>query len=474
MSEDRSHKWLAGIDQLSILITLATFGFALAVFALTPIRAWQWSQRPFPGFVVEQTLVVSDIKTPNWSGIQLGILHPRRIVRVNHQPVESLSDFDQAIDQVSFSQLIPIETIDRNGKRETFPFVAVERFAQQDLLRLFWLPYSVGLIYLIIGGWLYYKRSHTQSARAFAFFCACASIVCGLFFDLFATHFGTWLWTFALSMLGAAFVSLTFLFPEELPLMKTRPWVRLLPYGASFLLSAWAIKTLFETSDPWAYMLPWRYGYAFTAFGILVFLCVMVYRWRRSTSLMTQLQARIILAGAMISFVPIGLWFGASLFGPSIPFDPTLYLPILIIFPAMISLAILRYRLWDIDFIIHRTLIYGVLTVLLAIFYLSGVIVLQFVFRASTGAGGDLAIILSTLGIAALFNPLHHHVQRVIDRRYYRSNYDAQRVLARFSETVRDEVELEKLTRELLDVVNESMQPTTSSLWLQNPKEKNK
>jgi hypothetical protein len=145
---------------------------------------------------------------------------------------------------------------------------------------------------------------------------------------------------------------------------------------------------------------------------------------------------------------------------------------VLVIFPVSIGLAILRYRLWDIDFIIRRTLIYAVLTVLLAFFYLSGVVILQFFMRMLTGAGGDVAIIISTLGIAALFSPLRHRVQHAIDHRYYRGNYDAQRVLARFSETVRDEVELEKLTRALLDVVDETMKPTHLSLWLQNPKGK--
>jgi hypothetical protein len=136
------------------------------------------------------------------------------------------------------------------------------------------------------------------------------------------------------------------------------------------------------------------------------------------------------------------------------------------ILPVSIGIAIVRHQLFDIDILIRRTLIYSIITAMLALFYFGAVVVLQQLFRSLTGAGDDLAIIISTLAIAALFNPLRRRVQNTIDHRFYRRRYDAEKVLARFAETVRDEVELEKLTGELLNVVNETMQPTSVSLWL--------
>jgi len=143
-----------------------------------------------------------------------------------------------------------------------------------------------------------------------------------------------------------------------------------------------------------------------------------------------------------------------------------------LIFPISFVIAILRYRLWDIDVIINRTLVYGALTGTLILIYLFGVALLQSIFRNLTGQGDQLAIVATTLAIAALFNPLRGRIQAVIDRRFYRRRYDAARALAAFSDTVQDEVELEDVSQALLRLVIETVQPSQSSLWLRDVDEK--
>ncbi len=139
-----------------------------------------------------------------------------------------------------------------------------------------------------------------------------------------------------------------------------------------------------------------------------------------------------------------------------------------LIFPISFVIAILRYRLWDIDVIINRTLVYGALTGTLILMYLFGVAILQSVFRTLTGQGDQLAIVATTLAIAALFNPLHGRIQGAIDRRFYRRRYDAARALAAFSGTVQDEVELEDVSQALLRLVVDTVQPSRSSIWLRD------
>jgi len=137
--------------------------------------------------------------------------------------------------------------------------------------------------------------------------------------------------------------------------------------------------------------------------------------------------------------------------------------------PAGVGIAVLRYRLYDIDVVINRTLVYGSLTATLAAAYLGGVALLQGTFRALTGQESQLAIVASTLLIAALFVPLRRRVQSFIDRRFYRRKYDAARTLQDFSIRLREKTDLDGLNTDLLGVVRETVQPAHVSLWLREP-----
>ena len=144
-----------------------------------------------------------------------------------------------------------------------------------------------------------------------------------------------------------------------------------------------------------------------------------------------------------------------------------IFIPALIGFPISIGIAIVRYRLYDIDILINRTLVYGALSATLALIYFGGVATTQAIFRALTGQQEQpqLAIVISTLLIAALFNPLRRRIQRFIDRRFYRRKYDARKTLEAFSAKLRDETDLDALSDDLVGVVKETMQPSRISLW---------
>ena len=134
--------------------------------------------------------------------------------------------------------------------------------------------------------------------------------------------------------------------------------------------------------------------------------------------------------------------------------------------PIAVGIAILRYRLYDIDVVINRTLVYGLLTLLLALMYFGGIVLLQRVFVLLTGQQSTLAVVASTLLIAALFNPLRGRIQAFIDRAFYRRKYDARKTLEAFSARLRDETDLEALNSEVVGVVRETIQPAHVSVWL--------
>jgi hypothetical protein len=154
------------------------------------------------------------------------------------------------------------------------------------------------------------------------------------------------------------------------------------------------------------------------------------------------------------------LWFERAGFALNIAVTPAI--------PISMGIAILRYRLYEIDILINRTLVYGVLTGTLALVYFGGVTVTQAIFRTLTGQveQPQLAIVVSTLVIAALFNPLRRRIQSLIDRRFYRRKYDAAKTLETFSAKLRDETDLDALSDDLVGVVKETMEPAHVSLWL--------
>jgi hypothetical protein len=207
--------------------------------------------------------------------------------------------------------------------------------------------------------------------------------------------------------------------------------------------------------------------------GELVTLAIIqLYRYRRVSSPPQRQQTKWVVFGFA---VPITVYAGGTLpalLFPVLNSPSSLYLPAFVAIQASLQLmiplsfgfAMLRSRLWEIDVLINRTLVYGTLTASLAL-----VIGLQALLRGIINQGNSVAIVLSTLAIAALFQPLRRRIQRIIDLRFYRSKYDAAKTVAAFSATLRQEVDLDQLREQLLAVVQETMQPSHVSLWVRPP-----
>ena len=276
-----------------------------------------------------------------------------------------------------------------------------------------------------------------------------------------------------LHFLGAASFGLfLYLFTDGRFVPRWTRWVALVWIGwqlAEHFFPSWV-------SDPNAWQAATETVVVSGALGTAIY--SQIHRYRHVSNPTQRQQIKWVVFGisvALAGFFGILLALGTS--GADAPTSPgelvayllgytfVGYLVVLLI-PVSIGIAVLRHHLFDIDLIINRTLVYGSLTVMLALVYLGGVVSLQYAFRALAGQGSQIAIVASTLVIAALFNPLRRRIQSFIDRRFYRRKYDAAKTLDVISARLREEPDLDRLSDELLTVVRQTMQPSHISLWL--------
>ena len=267
------------------------------------------------------------------------------------------------------------------------------------------------------------------------------------------------------------FVFSFLLFPDgRLPSARWRPvaWIAAANYlvgGVLGLLWGPLFGEFFPYAEP-PFRLP-DYFVVEVAFSVFIFVnfallalsaVSLVLRLRRATGVKRQQLKWFVYAVALFALV----------FPPSVIVlgDGRLIVFLLPLVPASAGIAILRYRLFDIDIIINRTLVYGALTVLLATTYGGSVIGLQAVLRVLSGQESTLAVVASTLAIAALFNPLRRRLQRFVDRRFYRTKYDARKTLEAFGSRLREETDLNALSNDLVSVARATVQPAHVSLWL--------
>ena len=219
--------------------------------------------------------------------------------------------------------------------------------------------------------------------------------------------------------------------------------------------------------------IPWLNG----VFSLILYIAVIfsqVYRYRRVSTPIERQQTKWVVFGIIMLITGFAVLGILNAFFPALnqndnPYDviPNLAYPLFyLILPFSIGMAVLRSHLYDIDVVINRALVYGTLTLLLGLVYFGLIFSLQFLFQGTFHQTNAIALVISTLVIYALFQPLRRRIQRIIDKRFYRRKYDAARTLAAFSATLRGEVELQQLHDHLLAVVEETMQPTHVSLWL--------
>jgi hypothetical protein len=296
---------------------------------------------------------------------------------------------------------------------------------------------------------------------------------------LLALWFNNWSWV----LLVFPILFILVLFPSGQP--PSPRWRLLIYVGIGMMLTMLFLSTFARELQPvnggWGVHNPigfihlggWVDAYLLPVwFVLLPFLTIgcaaaMFVRFRRARGVEREQIKWLFFASALFVAVYVPSFMSESYSAANNIWDGLFVVGILTI-PAAIAIAILRHRLYDIDVIIRRTLQYALITGLLALVYFGSIVLLQSLFDSVTGEQSPAVIVLSTLLIAALFTPLRHRVQAVIDRRFFRQKYDAQQVLAAFALTARDETDLDSLNGELQRVIDQTLQPEGVGIWLRS------
>ena len=356
----------------------------------------------------------------------------------------------------------------------TFPLVGALIASKRPKNAVGWLCLAVGLLWTLSGVLDYYSYYGATEPGSVPY-------------PVVAAGVSNWVWVPAVGLLGTYAL---LLFPDgRLPSRRWRPlaWLSgavIVLCSVAVLLAPGSLDNLEGVRNPFGLEgAQWLTAVGYTLLPLLP-LCMLasalslVLRYRRSKGEERQ-QIKWIAFAASVVVVVYAIAMIASFIHPSDAWTTAgsvwwlnlltyAVLSSFTLVPIAVGIDVLKYRLYDIDVIINRALVYGSLTAMLVVLYLGGVVTMQTLFRALTGQEQQpqLAVVVSTLAIAALFTPLRRRIQSFIDRRFYRSKYDARKTLESFSVKLRDETNLEALNHELVGVVRETMQPAHVSLWL--------
>jgi hypothetical protein len=342
----------------------------------------------------------------------------------------------------------------------------------------FYATYVVAVNVLSVLGWsavgvlIFLRRSDDTMAFLVSLFLVVfgSATLVELTEVLAAAHPALWLPIEGLRLFGEVLVALFFYtFPTGTFVPRWTRWLTL-AYVAT------RVPVYFFPSSP---INPdnWPNLPSFASFMVFIvsFLAAQFYRYRYVSGPAERRQTKWVVFGTLAAGTGFLITVGSFFFTASEGIMQVSYVTLaqeagislfMLLIPLSIGVAVLRSRLFDIDVIINRTLVYGSLTVTLALVYVGGVVSLQYVLGALTGQGSTLAVVASTLAISALFNPLRRRVQAFVDRRFYRRKYDATKTLESFGSRLREETDLDALSNDVVGVVSTTMQPAHVSLWL--------
>ena len=403
-----------------------------------PFLRWRGHNNHFLGAFFYPRLVVSDSYHPNWNEDELGGQTTHVLSSIEGVPVSSGRDVFTQLRQKQINNTVSL-TLERipalSGDAQSTLSVSLGTFARSDMVVFFWLPYSIGIIYLILGLVVYRLRGSERVGVVFVIFCAFISILTGGLFDQFTFHFFTPVWAFVFPLTGVALLYLSFVFPVETRVFRRRPWFGAVPYVPALILGAANLYSLYFAAGPQLFLQLWLWNFGYIGLSVAVFLILMLDARLSTLSVPVRQQVTVLFWGSIISFGPGGIWTLASMMGLTVPFSWPLFFVVfasLVIFPTSIIYASLRYRLLDLELVFSRGITYTLLVILVTVAYFLVVSLLSALLHDTLLFRNPFVLAVFILILIVFFEPVRRRIQSIVDRHFLLEPFDSRQLLQNF------------------------------------------
>lgn len=464
---NNNKNFLRRVDQFALWLTNIIMVSSLIVLIAVPFLAYRWAQLPFIGAFVEQTLVFNSVEeqgTTPWVGIEAGLKYPFQLISINGQDIRETDEITDILEDHIAGEEVSL-LYRYQGKLNQLT-IKLQKFPPFDFFAFFIVPYIIGWAYFLIGLWVFRIRWHNVTGRAFMIFCASMGIGIGSLFDLYTTHFFSWLWTLSIPIAAASLLTMSFVFPQEATWVRKYPilrWLGILPASTLILLSE---RVLYDFNNPFAYINAWQREYLFASLAILLFLGVAFYRHLRAPTPIVRDQARAILWGSVLAFSPIAYYLARATIEP-IAFNVSAFLPPLVFFPLAIAYAILRHRLLNTDRLIAQGSAYVILAALTGVAYIFLTSIMHTITGIDLPADNSIITIgiIVTITLVFVYDPLRAWVQRNIDILFFRRARGLREHVWEFGHFLKTSVDFPQVVLALRHSLENTVRPAQAYLF---------
>jgi signal transduction histidine kinase len=381
-----------------------------------------------------------------------------QLVAVNHVPVQSQREISKIIKGNFFpGETIPITVHFSDGETRDLD-VVLNVFPSESITLYFGIPIIISMIFLIVSLWIFGLRRNEPAGRAFSLFASSVAISTGALFNLTTTHEFTAVWMFSCAIAGGALMALGLSFPQSPRLMVNYPYLRWAGLFVGVFLAIMAVPTLFNLSDPTAYIGSWRSIYIFVALSVLFLIGANLYYAFYAQSPVVKTQSRAILIGTVVSFTPLSIWLalGGVL---ALNFSPYLFLPI-IIFPVVIGYNIMRFKFLRTDDLVRRGVMYILLTAAVMGGYAFLVTGISFMLNTNLPSNNVFLVGGFIFILAIVLEPLRTRLQALVDTVFFRGERAFAEQLQDFSHKLTTALDLNTIGIILREQIAATLTPS--------------